>query len=52
MQFGFRIVVGPADGLLHVVTPWRQHFSREGRYPRPGRAEYVLDRDGRRLWSA
>jgi len=50
MMFGFRIVLG-ADGLLHVVRPYAQHFSR--RYPRPGRAEYVLERGtGRRLWTA
>jgi hypothetical protein len=51
MQFGFKIVVGPADGHLHVVMPYRQHFSRF--YGRPGRAEYVLDRrSGRMLWGA
>jgi hypothetical protein len=61
MQFGLEIAVGAADGLLHVLMPWGQHFSRRdpcgcGRCrkgpPPPGRREYVLDRAGQLRWCA
>ncbi|HEY3435107.1 MAG TPA: hypothetical protein VGK41_05595 [Solirubrobacterales bacterium] len=56
MQFGFTIAVGAADGLLHVQTPYRDHFTRRdacgcGRCfkgpPPLGTGTFVMDRQGR-----
>lgn len=58
-MFGFRIVKAP-DGTLHVLMPYRWHFSREdacgcgrcNKGPRPlGRGGYCIEpRTGRMLY--